>query len=170
MPPLDSSPPFTPSPLSHSHTLPHHPQTSRERLHGHNYAVSLSLRCAAAGADGYVVDFGALKAGVRALCGTLHERFLLPSANPHMTVVNAGGQVTLTLAASGAAGGVFSFPEGDVVALPLPNISVEGLAAHLAGALLRGPLAAPLAAAGVTSITLGVAESPGQEARYAVRL
>lgn len=42
-------------------------QGGRERLHGHNYQVSVWLR-GVVGDDGYVVDFGELKKVIRALC------------------------------------------------------------------------------------------------------
>lgn len=42
--------------------------SSRERLHGHNYSVSITVR-GTASSDGFVVDFSELKAAVRALCG-----------------------------------------------------------------------------------------------------
>jgi 6-pyruvoyl-tetrahydropterin synthase len=43
------------------------PQAERERLHGHNYRVSLWAR-GTIGEDGCVMDFAELKAGVRAVC------------------------------------------------------------------------------------------------------
>ena len=42
---------------------------AREKLHGHNYRLSVSLRGSSLGADGCVMDFAELKAAVRALCG-----------------------------------------------------------------------------------------------------
>ena len=38
---------------------------TREKLHGHNYRLSVSLRGASPGADGCVMDFGELKTAVR---------------------------------------------------------------------------------------------------------
>lgn len=91
-------------------------QASRERLHGHNYRVSVrwadtrgrqvraggrvaglelsatfdapqvDLEASGIGEDGYVVDFGEVKKAVRALCRELDERFLCPMKSPHLEV------------------------------------------------------------------------------------
>ncbi len=45
-----------------------HGAGQRERLHGHNYRVALSLTARAVGDDGCVVDFAELKTAVRRVC------------------------------------------------------------------------------------------------------
>jgi 6-pyruvoyltetrahydropterin/6-carboxytetrahydropterin synthase len=51
--------------FSAAHFVAHGDQ--RERLHGHNYSVRVSLR-GLLGADGCVMEFSELKGAVRALC------------------------------------------------------------------------------------------------------
>jgi 6-pyruvoyl-tetrahydropterin synthase len=56
---------------------------TREKLHGHNYRLSVSLRGASLGADGCVMDFGELKTAVRALCACVPPP--LPPFHPPAT-------------------------------------------------------------------------------------
>ena len=152
-------------------------QRSRERLHGHNYRVSLLLRGAAPGvlaasmdapdggpSDGYLVDFGELKRVMRQLCAELNERFLLPTANAFIKHTTSGGQVSMTV----NDGSVFSFPQGDVVAVPLSNVSVEELSILFARRFVEAVGVDHLRHRRVTQVTLAVAESAGQEARFTV--
>ena len=50
----------------------------RERLHGHNYRVSIALD-GQLGPQGYVVDFGVVKRIARRLCERLDEHLLIPA-------------------------------------------------------------------------------------------
>ncbi len=94
------------------------------------------------------------------------------------------GQVELRVPRDGS---FFSFPAGDCVLLPLRDSTVEELAVYLAERLARaleggGSGSIPLGAqAGTCSslgagggrllaLTVGVRETPGQEARYTLRL
>lgn len=46
----------------------------RERLHGHNYTMSVCLIGRdKLGSDGYLIDFGDVKKVARALCKSLNE-------------------------------------------------------------------------------------------------
>ena len=49
----------------------------REKLHGHNYNLSVRLTGSKI-TDGYLIDFGIVKKVCRKLCKDLHERFLCP--------------------------------------------------------------------------------------------
>jgi 6-pyruvoyltetrahydropterin/6-carboxytetrahydropterin synthase len=137
---------------------------TRERLHGHNYTLSVAVR-GAAGADGCVVEFSEIKVATRALAAELDERFLCAELSTTVVATVADGQLSLRVAADGSA---FSMPVGDAVLLPLRNTTVEELSAYLARGLVERIGAARLLERGVTSVTLGVAESPGQEARCTI--
>ena len=139
----------------------------RERLHGHNYALSVRV-VGTASADGCVVDFSELKAAVRALARELDERFLCAADSADVRAsVSATGQLELRVVADGA---FFSMPATDAALLPLRNTTVEELSAHLARALVERLGRARLRERGVDALTLGVAESAGQEALYTVEL
>ena len=46
----------------------------RERLHGHNYNMSVRMfGRGMVGSDGYLIDFGEVKKAARGLCKTLNE-------------------------------------------------------------------------------------------------
>ena len=123
-----------------------------ERLHGHNYRVSLSAG-GDVGADGSLVDFAVLKQALRAECAELNERTLLPLTSDTVHVTDEGDSVT---AREGARR--FVLPREDVVLLPIPNTTCEWLAAHLLARLRArlGDLAVRLA--------VSVEEVPGQAA------
>lgn len=53
-------------------------QNFRERLHGHNYTVSVKLCGASVGNDGYLLDFGEVKRQCKLLCAKMNERFICP--------------------------------------------------------------------------------------------
>ena len=130
----------------------------RERLHGHNYRVSISL-FGQLGPQGYVVDFGVVKKIARRLCERLDEHVMLPAQSDCLTIREEGERVHVRYEADD-----FQFPRGDVVLLPIVHTSVEELAQYLAGELRReldaegvGPLAA---------IEIGVEASFGQSAVF----
>jgi len=115
-----------------------------------------------------VLDFSEAKRAVRAVCAELNERFLLPTRSRCTGyIVTPGGQVELRVLKDGS---FFSFPAADVALLPLAHTSVEELSALLAGRIVArlGLASKAQAARKVTSVTVGVTETPGQEARCRV--
>jgi hypothetical protein len=67
-------------------------------------------------------------------------------------------------------GAAFSMPLGDCAVLPLANTTVEELCALLACRVRDRLGAARLRARRVESLTIGVAEAAGQEARFTVSI
>ena len=130
----------------------------RERLHGHNYRVSVAVH-GPLGAQGYVVDFGVVKRITRALCNRLDEHLLIPANSDCLTVREDGDTVCVRYEHD-----EFRFPRADVLLLPIIHTSAEELARYLAG-----ELRAALAAEGIdalTAIEVGVEESFGQAAIF----
>lgn len=123
-----------------------------ERLHGHNYRVSLSAR-GPVGEEGTVVDFAQLKQALRRLCAELDERMLVPTASPQLTVEAEGDCVRLVEGTRR-----FVMPLADVVLLPIVNSTCECLAAHLLGRLREALGATPY------RLRVQVEETPGQGA------
>ncbi|KAJ1620612.1 hypothetical protein T492DRAFT_1076904, partial [Pavlovales sp. CCMP2436] len=84
----------------------------RERLHGHNYTVSVAMRgCAAVGSDwggishdGYVVDFGDIKAVARRLCNELNEHLICPMRSDVLRITTIQLPVLASAGASAGAG------------------------------------------------------------------
>ena len=135
----------------------------RERLHGHNYRVSVRVE-GPVGPDGYVVDFGDIKRATRGICARLNERVIVPMLSDVLTIVVADGEVKITC----EDGTRFSFPEADCAFLDIGHSSAEDLAAFLC-LQLRDELPV-LQQRGVTFLEVGVAEAPNQEARFRLDL
>jgi 6-pyruvoyltetrahydropterin/6-carboxytetrahydropterin synthase len=129
----------------------------REPLHGHNYQVSVAIS-GAVGADGYVLDFGIVKAVAKAVCEELDERVLVPAKSDCLTVTHEGPSVVLAY----EDGARFLFPATDCILLPIVHASAEELAAYVLTRLREG--LGTHAVRGLTDIEVGVSEAPGQAA------
>lgn len=113
-----------------------------EPLHGHNYGVRVEVEGALT-PDSYVLDFVVLKNIVRALCKEWDHRFLLPLANPHLTLTEHedAWEVVydgpLTHGATTADGRTrYLLPKAAVTPLPIDNATAERLAEQLAGRIV----------------------------------
>ncbi len=133
---------------------------SAERLHGHNYRVSVAVSGERLAADGMLVEARLVKDEVRKLCAALDERVLLPEPGAAVAIAAHGAEVEARVA-----GRTYRFPEGDVVRLPLPNVTVEGLALHVWRELARALARLPL-----DSLAVEIAESDGQSAQVEAKL
>ncbi len=131
----------------------------REPLHGHNYQVSVRVE-GGLGDDGYVLDFGLVKQTTKRVCDRLDERVLLPVESDCLRFERTDGQVAVTY----EDGARFSFPEADVVLLPIVHTSAEELARYVLGRI-QAELP-DLKPRGARLIEVGVAEAPGQIAYY----
>ena len=70
-------------------------QGFRERLHGHNYTVSIHMEGTRRNSDGYVLDFGDVKEVTKAVCKELNEYLLLPGSSDILDIyVEDGKKVT----------------------------------------------------------------------------
>ena len=68
----------------------------RERLHGHNYRVSIKLTgIESLCDDGYVMDFGDIKKATRKLCKALNEYFICPIKSDVLTISEVDAQICL---------------------------------------------------------------------------
>jgi len=128
---------------------------SAERLHGHNYRVSVALRGARLGPDGMLVEARIVKDEVRRLCSALDERVLLPEAGARVAIEAHGDELEARVA-----GRSYRLPASEVVRLPIPNVTVECLAQHLWRELARAIARLP-----IDTLAVEVAESDGQSAR-----
>jgi len=123
-----------------------------ERLHGHNYRVSLRAS-GGIGDDGAVVDFRLLKAAIRAECSALDERMLIPADSAALAIDAHDDAVEVREGQRR-----FVFPLSDVVLLPVANTTCECLATYLLGAMRARLGALPV------RFQLSVEELPGQGA------
>lgn len=139
------------------------PDGTKERLHGHNYTIGLALEVERVDLAS-MVPFAGIKAALAELCAAWKERVLIATKNPHLVLVRDDHELELTLC-----GQRYVMPRGDALLLPIDNISVEALAAHVAE-LLRDKIAALAAPAGPRLLEVTISEHPGQGASCLVEL
>ena len=128
----------------------------RERLHGHNYRVSVEIE-GDLGQQGYVLDFGVVKDIAKRVCKRLDEKTLIPERSDCLRIRTDGGQLVVHYEAD-----EFRFPLADVMLLPIVHSSAEELARYLLGEIRRELQSDGID--GVRTIQVGVEETPGQAA------
>jgi 6-pyruvoyltetrahydropterin/6-carboxytetrahydropterin synthase len=138
------------------------PDGTKERLHGHNYTVAVAVETVRIDLPA-MVPFAPIKAALGELCAAWKEHVLIAAACPHLEIVRDDTELELRLC-----GERYVMPRQDALLLPIDNISVEALAAHVA-VLLRARLPA-LVAPHVTALEVTVEESPGQGASCTLAL
>ncbi len=129
-----------------------------ERLHGHNYALTVEL-VGDLTSDGYVFDFVEMKRLLRRICDSLDHHFLIPLQNEHLKITQGDKEWEIRFGERR-----YLFPAQDVLTLPVDNITAERLAEYVCHQVLE-----TLREQGVTnlvSITVGIEEAPGQTAYY----
>jgi 6-pyruvoyltetrahydropterin/6-carboxytetrahydropterin synthase len=135
----------------------------RERLHGHNYRVSVRLvGSRKVGGDGYVLDFGCVKEAVKTVCMGLNEYFLVPMLSDVLTITCSDVSVTIMT----EDGCNFVFPRDDCILLPIVHSTAEELAVYLYGKILGQLDAKYMRQRGVTEMAITVSEGAGQDATF----
>lgn len=145
----------------------------RERLHGHNYRVSVRLLGERKiGPDGYVIDFGCVKNVTKKVCKELNEHFLCPTLSNVIQITigntNGGNHESVTLTCED--GSVFVFPKSDCAMLPIVHATTEELAIYLWGRILQGLDADYLFKRGIHTMEVTVAEAIGQDATFRMEI
>ncbi|OQR89459.1 hypothetical protein ACHHYP_06278 [Achlya hypogyna] len=134
----------------------------RERLHGHNYRLSVTIYGHSVGHDGYVLDFGQIKASARKICKELNEHFIVPMKSDVLEIVVDETNVQLTT----EDGQKFSFPKTDCSILPIVHSSAEELAIYISGRLIEEFTLTALQARNVFKLEISIAEAENQLASY----
>lgn len=139
-----------------------------EPLHGHNYRLALEVEGEAVDDLGLLADCARLKRAARAACVALDDRLLLPEASPHLAIGRSGGEK------AGKGGGTvavrfaereYRFPAGEVLLLPVANVTMELLARWAWERIAR------VARGGaVQNLMVEIEETPGQLCRYRAAL
>jgi 6-pyruvoyltetrahydropterin/6-carboxytetrahydropterin synthase len=137
------------------------PDGTKERLHGHNYTIAVAIDVARVELAS-MVPFAAIKACLAELCAAWKEHVLIAARNPHLAILRDDTELELTLC-----GQRYAMPREDALLLPIDNVSVEALAAHVAE-LLRDRLEVLSPNLHVLEVT--VEEVPGQGATCAIDL
>lgn len=131
-----------------------------ELLHGHNYRVRVEVAGGSLDGEGLLVDLEQLKRTLRALCGRLDSRTLLPAESTRLQIEHQGDAVEVRCDGRG-----YRLPASDTLLLPLANTSIELLAR-----MIWRELAAHLAGSRAETLSVSVEESAGQSCWYEDRL
>ncbi len=134
------------------------PGGRKERLHGHNYYLSLTVELSNIDFAS-MVDFGPIKEAMGALCSEWKERTLLATKNPYYEVISDTEEEIEFLLCKQR----YVFPRGDVLLLPIDNLAVEPLS-KLACQRLCESLGDVLNPDVVLAVEVTVEENPGQGA------
>lgn len=132
-----------------------------EPLHGHNYAVGLTV-AGDLGDDAWVIDFGTLKRIGRQVCDSMDHRVLLQMES------RAGLSVERTDGAYDVRFGdrCYRLPASDVFELPADNSTAERIAECI-WEHVRHEFAGLPGASSLRHLAVEVEEAPGQSATYA---
>ena len=101
-----------------------------EPLHGHNYRVWAEVE-GPLDENQYVIDFIALRDGLKTITDSLDHHMLLPTSHPRIHVTTAGDEVQVQFEDRR-----WVFPRGDCILLPVPNTTAELVAQYIGRRLL----------------------------------
>lgn len=129
-----------------------------ERLHGHNYQVSVSISVQEVDAKlGLAFDFNLIKPMIRKICDTMDERILIPERSPYLKIQKQGTQVRVQFNKK-----QYEFPIEDSIFLPLVNVTTEELARYVGENLKMGMTDLP----DWKDIQVNIEETRGQSVSY----
>lgn len=128
--------------------------TERERLHGHNFAVSARI-IAPVDDNGLTGDYAVYKTQLKKLCDTFDEYTLIPEHSPFLQVSEEGDYISAV-----HNGDKLLFLKTDTQVIPVRNTTVEDLSHFLLGILLEDK--AFLRAQDIREIEVLVSSGPGQ--------
>ncbi len=139
------------------------PDGSKERLHGHNYTIAVALDVDTVELAA-MIPFAPIKAALGEICAAWREHVLIAAKNPFLDVVRDDDELEIKLC-----GERYVMPRVDALLLPIDNVSVEALAAHVAELLTQARIGA-LGTPPVRVLEVTIEESPGQGACCAITL
>ena len=133
------------------------PDGTKERMHGHNYFIAVSLYLADVSFQN-ILPFQKVKDILGSLCQEWKEHTLVALKNPFFEeITNTHEEYEFRLC-----GKRYVLPREDVMVLPIDNIAVEPLAAYFAdvfAARLK-----PIVGDAVVGLEVEISEVPGQGA------
>lgn len=142
----------------------------RERLHGHNYTVGIRMGSNQLQDDGYIIDFGDVKAAARQICKQLKEHLLVPALSDVMSIQHVNNQSgpSQNVEIRCEDGSFYSIPAHDCAILPIVHSTAEELSQYFWNELISGSngIGAKLLKRGVDWLEVSVSEKEGQGATY----
>jgi 6-pyruvoyltetrahydropterin/6-carboxytetrahydropterin synthase len=137
-------------------------ELNAEKLHGHNYRVQVHIGVPDSvdlNKTGYFVDFSEFKKEIKAQLDLWDEHVLLPSEHQDMQIEKKNANYEIHFRDR-----FYSFPQNEVVLLPVTNTSVEQLSKILAEVFFQ-----KFKKFKVQKITVRVEETPGQSASTTIQ-
>ena len=128
--------------------------SKRERLHGHNFFVHVTMEVSQV-TDDLAFDYGIYKRKIQNICDSLNEYFLLPQNSPFLQFEEDS---TYLYACFGAE--KIPFIKTDIKLLPIANVTLEGLAKWFVEEMMQD--SAELRRYGIEACTVKVYSGPGQ--------
>ena len=104
--------------------------TSRERLHGHNVRIGVSIT-GEVDDNGLCFDYAIYKKILKELCARYDEYTLIAKHSPHLTITEEGDYYHVT-----HNNVVMPLLKTDTLLLPVLNVTIEELAAYLLSELV----------------------------------
>jgi 6-pyruvoyltetrahydropterin/6-carboxytetrahydropterin synthase len=138
--------------FSACHFLPGHERCGR--LHGHTYAVSVSLE-GTTNDMGYIADFYDIKNVMKGIIEGLDHRVLVPARNKKVKIKKESGSVKLTVGEK-----EYQFPQEEVAILDVPAVTAEQLALYILDR--AAPLLSKMGM--IDELSVGLFEGVGQGA------
>lgn len=127
-----------------------------ERLHGHNYYVTVELTVSSLDPDlGMAFDFNLIKPLMREITASMDEFILLPANSPFVKLETLAKTTVVHFS-----GKRYELPNEDVKVLPLVNITTEELARYITEELMQKLKGTPLTR--LKRVSIGVEETRGQ--------
>jgi 6-pyruvoyltetrahydropterin/6-carboxytetrahydropterin synthase len=143
------------------------PDGTKEKLHGHNFRVSVALEHADTSVED-MLDLAMVKQALVEQCAAWDQRLLLPARSPLLTLLpRQEDDFEFKLC-----GRRYVVPADEVLLLPVVNVVVETLAEAFAHALLDrlNRLRGPEQPGALLGIEVTLTESENQGASYALKL
>ena len=135
---------------------------SAERLHGHNYRVTVKIKFKQeleASPEGYFIDFNIFKKAIVQNLKLWDEMVLLPALHPEMKFQEEGPSLKVWFRDR-----YYVFPKNEVVLLPVVNTSSEHFSNLIAENLIN-----EFKKYGVSALEVFVEETPGQGASTKIK-
>jgi 6-pyruvoyltetrahydropterin/6-carboxytetrahydropterin synthase len=136
------------------------PDGSKERLHGHNYQVTVEVD-GKLSEFGLVIDFKMVKPIVKSLCDYLDEHWLIPGQHQVLRFYHRDDGHTEVVYKNCR----YLAPTDEIIVLPINNTSAENFAAWL-GRELFNRLQESFGKLSVRRLRVAVSETSGQAGVY----
>ncbi len=145
--------------FSACHMVPEHKKC--ERLHGHNYVVSVKIFAEKLDNYGFVIDFSIIKKVLRDVAKLFDHKIILPTLSKRYKIKKDGKNIYVKVNEK-----EYMFPEEDVIMVNIENPSAEGLASYMAEKISSKLKSYK----NIKSVEVKIEELPGQSASYRVAL